>query len=192
MHVFCRNPVGNGSAPVIRRAALDVVAFHDKALRRKCWFDESFRQSEDIECWTRIAVQGDWAFGLVDAELTKYRVSNEGLSADTGRQLATWRRFRAKVAIYAPDLDRQAGSLAEAYQLRYLSRRSVRSGKPGAALLLIIDAMRMDQRILRNEPTRTLITLAAAIAGCAVPAILFKQFQKLAISAIALKSIIRT
>jgi glycosyltransferase involved in cell wall biosynthesis len=52
--IFCRNPVGNGSAPVIRRAALDAIAFpHPHEPGRTCWFDESFRQSEDIELWTR-------------------------------------------------------------------------------------------------------------------------------------------
>ena len=56
-HVFCRNPVGNGSAAVLRRAALDDIAFTIDAPEgnRVCWFDESFRQSEDIECWSRMA-----------------------------------------------------------------------------------------------------------------------------------------
>jgi hypothetical protein len=26
-HIFCRNPVGNGSAPVIRRSALETIGF---------------------------------------------------------------------------------------------------------------------------------------------------------------------
>ena len=43
-HVFCRNPVGNGSAAVLRRAALDEISFWDADLGRASWFDESFRQ----------------------------------------------------------------------------------------------------------------------------------------------------
>ena len=94
--VFCRNPVGNGSSPVIRRGTLDAVAFFDKERGRVCWFDESFRQSEDIECWTRIAATTGWKFGYVDAPLPRYRVNRDGLSANVEVQLATWRRFRKK------------------------------------------------------------------------------------------------
>ena len=55
---FCRNPIGNGSAPVLRRRALDQIAFRDAAIERLCWFDESFRQSEDVECWLRLKAAG--------------------------------------------------------------------------------------------------------------------------------------
>jgi hypothetical protein len=57
--IFCRNPVGNGSAPVIRRDALATIAFsHPTDPARLCHFDESLRQSEDIECWLRLALVG--------------------------------------------------------------------------------------------------------------------------------------
>ena len=54
--VLLRNPVGNGSTPVIRRACLDEIAFRPEGETRDQWFDESFRQSEDIECWLRIVL----------------------------------------------------------------------------------------------------------------------------------------
>ncbi len=182
-HVFCRNPVGNGSAPVIRRAALDDIAFFDETLGRECWFDESFRQSEDIECWTRIVTTGKWNLALVDAPLTLYRVSDSGLSANVDRQLATWRRFRAKVKSYAPELEARCGDLAEAYQLRYLSRRAVRSADGSAALKLIIGALRLDSSILRREPSRTLVTLAAAVARRCLPGAWFGALERAAIRA---------
>ncbi len=183
-HIFCRNPVGNGSAPVIRRAALEAVAFEDEALGRTCWFDESFRQSEDIECWTRIAVTGQWGFALVDAPLTRYRVSTGGLSANLDRQLATWRRFRAKVRAYAPELDANAGNSAEAYQLRYLARRAVRSADCKAALTLIWQALRLCPGIVWEEPARTSITLAAAIARRILPESLFGWMERRAMAVI--------
>ena len=184
-HVFCRNPVGNGSAPVIRRDALEDVAFHDAALGRKCWFDESFRQSEDIECWTRIAVTGKWRFAMVDAPLTLYRVSQGGLSANLEKQLATWRRFRAKVKTYAPALEARAGDLAEAYQLRYLARRAVRSEDASTALRLAFGAVRLAPSILVREPSRTIVTLCAAIARRLLPDSVFGAIERLAISAAA-------
>ncbi|MEM9310334.1 MAG: glycosyltransferase family A protein, partial [Pseudomonadota bacterium] len=55
--IICRNPVGNGSAAVLRKSELDKAAFmHPTTVGRKCWFDEEFRQSEDIEMWARLAV----------------------------------------------------------------------------------------------------------------------------------------
>jgi glycosyltransferase involved in cell wall biosynthesis len=167
--IFCRNPVGNGSSPVIRREALGDVAFFDEERQRVCWFDESFRQSEDIECWTRIAATKRWTFAYVDAPLTRYRVNRHGLSANVEAQLNTWRRFRNKVAVYAPDVDARVGNMAEAYQLRYLARRAIRSSQYDQALALVTAALRLEPRILKAEPTRTITTLAAALAGAVLP-----------------------
>ena len=169
--IFCRNPVGNGSAPVIRRSALDAIAFPHPSQAYTCWFDESFRQSEDIECWLRIAATTPWRFGYVDAELTEYRITRGGLSANTAAQLATWRRFRAKVAGYAPALERAHGCRAEAYQLRYLARRMVHGGAGGsAALAMMASALRLAPAMLAEEPVRTATTLAAALARAVLPA----------------------
>ncbi len=180
--IFCRNPVGNGSAPVIRRETLDAIAFFDEALNRICWFDESFRQSEDIECWMRIAATTDWKFGYVDAALTRYRVNHEGLSANVVAQLAAWRRFRGKVAVYAPEVEASAGNLAEAYQLRYLARRSIRSSQFEQALKLVWDALKLEPRILTAEPTRTLTTLAAGLVGTALPRAVVNKMTREAMS----------
>jgi glycosyltransferase involved in cell wall biosynthesis len=190
-HVFCRNPVGNGSAPVLRRAALDDIAFHCESLGRICWFDESFRQSEDIECWTRIVVTGKWRLALVDEPLTLYRVSSGGLSANVDRQLATWRRFRAKVRTYAPDLEARVGDLAEAYQLRYLARRAVRSADGSTALRLIAEALRLDASILWREPSRTGVTVLAALARRMLPGALFGAIERAAINASAQRASLR-
>ncbi len=180
-HIYCRNPLGNGSNPVLRRAALEDVAFFDGTLDRKCWFDESFRQSEDIECWTRLAALGTWAFALVDEPLTLYRIAAGGLSANIERQLETWRRFRAKVKIYAPALDARVGDLAEAYQLRYLARRSIHSRDGRLALRLTLGALRFAPSILLREPGRTTVTLAAATANCLLPSALFGAIERAAI-----------
>lgn len=174
--VFCRNPVGNGSAPVIRRAALDAIAFYDEKLSRTCWFDESFRQSEDIECWTRIAATTTWQFGYVDQPLTDYRVNTSGLSANTAKQLETWQRFRAKVAGYAPNLEADHGNRAEAYQLRYLARRAVRGNShQSPALAMMLRALRLYPLLLAEEPARTLVSLLASVAQKLLPAKVFSR-----------------
>jgi hypothetical protein len=180
--IFCRNPIGNGSAPVLRRAALDAIAYEDVQLGRTCWFDESFRQSEDIECWTRIAATTPWLFHYVDAPLTKYRVNASGLSAHVAPQLATWQRFRAKVAVYAPALDAVHGNRAEAYQLRYLARRAVRSGDAATASDMIIRALKLAPQIVTEEPVRTLSTVAAALIQRVMPKAVYDSAERLAAS----------
>jgi glycosyltransferase involved in cell wall biosynthesis len=187
--VFCRNPVGNGSSPIIRRETLDAIAFDDDRYGRTCWFDESFRQSEDIECWTRIAALTPWRFVYVDEALTDYRVNSTGLSANTGRQLETWRRFRAKVRAYAPDLEARHGNLAEAYQLRYLARRAVRGQSGAAALRMSLQAVALSPRILLEEPARTVTTVAASALQAVLPARLFATIEALAIGRAARPSV---
>jgi glycosyltransferase involved in cell wall biosynthesis len=163
--LFCHNPVGNGSSPVVRRQALDGVSFVDSLTNRAFWFDETFRQSEDIECWMRIALLTPWTFGVVPETLTDYRVLASGLSANVDRQIATWRRFRDRVAEHAPDLVARAGARAEAHQLRYLARRAVTSADRGLALRLMSDALRLHPALLIEAPRLATETLAAAIVA---------------------------
>ena len=179
---FCRNPVGNGSAPVLRRRALDRIATYDATLDRICWFDESFRQSEDIECWMRLKAGAGCRFGYIAEPLTRYRVNSGGLSANVSAQLATWQRFRDKVATYAPELVTRHGARAEAYQLRYLARRAVRSADRAQALVLALGSLRRFPRTLVEEPARTLATLGAALAKRILSGALFEQIERTALA----------
>lgn len=178
---FCRNPIGNGSVPVIRRSALDRIAFLDVKLGRFCWFDESFRQSEDVECWLRLKAGAGCRFGYIDRTLTRYRVNTGGLSANVEAQLATWRRFRDKVAGYAPQLVATHGARAEAYQLRYLARRAVRSGDRSQALRLALQSLAKSPRTIIEEPSRTMATLAAAFAKRILSAATFDSLERKAL-----------
>lgn len=190
-NMFCRNPIGNGSAPVLRRTALERIAFEDAERGRVCWFDESFRQSEDVECWMRLKVVGECRFGYVPEALTLYRVNSGGLSANIEAQLATWRRFRDKVATYAPDVVAQHGARAEAYQLRYLARRAVRSDDRAAGLRLAWQALRLHPRMLGEEPMRTGSTVLAALAKRLLPLAAFRRLEAGAVAAIAARPALR-
>lgn len=184
--VFLRNPIGNGSVPVIRRAALDAVCFPATCggELRDCWFDESFRQSEDIECWTRIALQTAWQFGGIGRVLTLYRVNDGGLSAQVERQLASWERFYAKVCAYAPDFARHHGAQARGFQLRYLARRLVRMGRGPLALHYACRACLTAPAILLREPRRTLLTLAAASCATLLPQSAYRGLERVAMGLI--------
>ncbi|QLC26895.1 glycosyltransferase [Parasphingopyxis algicola] len=168
--IVTRNPVGNGSAPVIRKSALDRVAFrHPAEPERTCWFDESFRQSEDIEMWLRMAVGAGCRFEGISGLLTEYRVASGGLSANIARQYESWCRMIDKTAGYAPGFIRKHRAAAEAYQLRYLARRSVQLGDGAFALALVRQSLARNARILFQEPGKTLSTALAAAAARWLP-----------------------
>jgi len=163
-HIFCRNPVGNGSSPVIRRSVLSEVSYfgvkRDKY--RKMYFDETLRQSEDIELWTRIALTTTWKFAGIEKPLTYYRVNNSGLSADVDKQFASWQHAVMLNKDSNPKFFKQFYSLAKAYQLRYLARRAIQSESKLTAFKLIHQAIYCDFRIVFQEPSRTIMTLCCA------------------------------
>jgi glycosyltransferase involved in cell wall biosynthesis len=163
--ILCRNPVGNGSAAVIRRTALDAVAFpHAQEAGRLCYFDESFRQSEDIELWVRLALN-NFKFDGISGLLTEYRILNGGLSANVARQYESWERMLAKARSANPAFVAQYEARARAYQLRYLARRCVQMGDGSFAAALLRDAFRASVRPLFEEPLKTAITCGATIVA---------------------------
>lgn len=161
--VLLRNPVGNGSAPVLRRACLDDIMFRPAGEMRDQWFDESFRQSEDIECWLRIALTTTWDIAGTDEPLTRYRIVSTGLSANLMKQYDTWTRVAERVKEIAPDFARAHLPAARAYQLRYLARRAVTLGSGGTALRLMLRSLQSSWHPIWNEPAKTLSTLGAAL-----------------------------
>jgi len=162
--IFCRNPVGNGSSPVIRSSLLSEISYfgvkRDKY--RKMYFNESLRQSEDIELWTRIALTTKWQFAGINTPLTFYRINDDGLSADLDKQFASWQKSVMLNKDCDPTFFKEYYSLARAYQLRYLARRAIQSKSRMTALKLIHRAIYCDYRIIFQEPGRTIVTLCCA------------------------------
>lgn len=164
--IICRNPVGNGSAPVLRKSALDLAKFlHPNFVQRECWFDESFRQSEDIELWIRLAVKHGVTFAGIDGLLTDYRIIPGALSANVVKQYLSWTRMLRKLRSYAPEFVAEHGNTARAYQLRYLARRSVQLGNFELARDLMRKALGLQPRLLTQEPVKTITTAAAVVVG---------------------------
>lgn len=162
--VFCRNPIGNGSAVVIRRDVFRAIRFEANLYGdvEDFYFDDSFRQSEDIECWLRIALQTHWRIEGLPEALTLYRISDGGLSANLMKQYASWERVLLKTEATHPEFVAEWGSRARAYQLRYLARRATRQRDGALAVRLLHQSLATDWRVLLEEPRRTLITLLAA------------------------------
>lgn len=160
--VFLRNPIGNGSAPVLRRAVFEEIAFLNRERDELDYFDDAFRQSEDIECWCRIALTTNWGFEGIKGTYTRYRINEGGLSANVVNQFATWTRVKERVKQLDPHFGARWAPYAEAFQLRYLARRSVRMGEGALAWSLMKDALRLCPHIIMREPAKTLTTLVAA------------------------------
>ena len=162
-YVFKRNPVGNGSAAVLRRSALDEIAFrpaHEKS--RDWYFDETFRQSEDIECWLRLILTTDWDLEGVTGLLTRYRISSGGLSAATDRQFAAWERMVEKLTPLDPAFFKEQTPIARAYQYRYLSRRAVSGLDAERAVNFTRRWIKSSRRPILEEPIKSLISIVAA------------------------------
>ncbi|MEP3346654.1 MAG: glycosyltransferase family A protein [Litoreibacter sp.] len=161
--ILKRNPIGNGSAPVIRRVALRDLEYRPNFETKRPWvFDETFRQSEDIECWMRFALSTDWQIEGIPGLLTGYRINHAGLSSDLDRQLSAWERMITKLRPLAPDFFATHEDAARAYQLRYLARRAVSNLDGSLAWELSARALSSSHRPLCEEPVKTLVTLAAA------------------------------
>jgi glycosyltransferase involved in cell wall biosynthesis len=177
--VFCRNPVGNGSAPVIRRRLLKEVAFVSDKTGRKCIFDEDLRQSEDIELWLRIALLGNWKFEGIKTPLTFYRVNDSGLSSNLNKQYASWCLAMQKNQSGYEHFFKRYFPLARAYQLRYLARRAIRSGDAWQAIKLVHKALLTQPKIVIEEPARTLVTYGCAL-GSLLPNSLYRMLENTA------------
>lgn len=162
-HILTRNPVGNGSSVMLRREAIGALSYAPRDKPGRPWvFDETFRQSEDIECWLRLALTTDWSFEGVPGHLTLYRVAGDGLSANVWRQLKSWERMIDKLRPLNPEFFARHEAAARAYQYRYLARRAVSAGDGVTASELMGMALTTSRRPMRHEPLRTLTTYAAA------------------------------
>ena len=157
-----RNPVGNGSTPLMRRTALDGIRHPHPVAGYPCWFDEELRQSTDIECWIRLSLQTNWKIEGIGEALTLYRVNPAGLSANVVRQYETWLQMIQKTAAYAPDFIARHLDHAKACQLRYLARRAISLRQPGLAWSLVRASLGSSPRIVFDQPLKTLTTMGAA------------------------------
>jgi len=192
--IFCRNPIGNGSSPVIRKSVLDDISYFRPSHKvlRHWYFDETLKQSEDIDCWLRIATQTEWEFEGIKQALTYYRVNDNGLSANVVNQFDSWKRARKNLQTTAPDCVAQWGKLAEAYQLRYLCRRAIRSRNSAMSLKLILMAIKTDCNILYKEPLRTLNTLICAVLLNLLPRVIFCSLENFAMQSVAMIGYLNT
>ncbi|OKH34565.1 glucosyl transferase [Calothrix sp. HK-06] len=167
-YILCRNPVGNGSAAVIRREVFEKIKFQDNlySIVEDYYFDERLRHAKadatDIECWLRISIQTHWRHEGLPEALTLYRLNSGGLSANALKQLEALETVIEKTRSYAPDIIAHCEKAAKAYHLRYTARRLVSLGDGRTAVKLFNQVLANHWRILLEEPGKTLLTGFAA------------------------------
>ena len=175
-----RNPIGNGSTVIGRKACFDSVRFENDASggRSHCWFDERLRQCEDIDMWCRVSAGGEWQIAGIPIPLTAYRVHAGSLSGNANRMMASWREVRDRIQMIAPDVVAQIGPVAEASQWIWHARKAAASGDGWESLRCSIEAFKTTPRIVIAEPFRTLQTAVVATilaAGGALSAYLIQR-----------------
>ena len=182
-YVLCRNPISNGSTPVIRREVFEAIRFQDNLYGtvEDFYFDDNFIHQEDIECWIRIAIQTDWQIEGIPEALTLYRVNSGGMSAKLLKNIEYWERMIEKTRTYGPEVVAKWENPARAYQLRYLARRAVTLKDSSVAIQLLHRALATHWRILLEEPRRTLLTLSAAYLLRLLPEPFYYQLESLAL-----------
>jgi glycosyltransferase involved in cell wall biosynthesis len=189
-HIFCRNPIGNGSVPVIRRCLLNEIAFKHKKTGRTCYFDEDLKQSEDIELWLRIALLNKWSFEGISKALTFYRINNGGLSANLEKQYDNWCLAVRKNTSGNELFFNQYLTLARAYQMRYLARRAVKSGDGVTAIKLTCKALMINPKIAVEEPARTSCTVICSLLSL-LPSHIYRYIEESAIGLVRQQKTIR-
>lgn len=163
-YLLRENPIGNGSAAVVRREVFEAIKFQDNlhGTVEDFYFDEHFRQAEDLDFWLRIAIQTEWLIEGIPEALTLYRVNSGGLSASLLKQLEAIENVLDKTRSYAPELIEQCEVPAKAYLHRYIARSAIRRQDGSMAVKFINKALTGYWYIIAEEPSRTLVTLAAA------------------------------
>jgi hypothetical protein len=154
--------------PVIRLEILQKIGFETRdktedGVPYTQYFDESLRQSEDVDCWTRIAILTETDFYYIDQPLTNYRLNNDGLSANVEKQFETWMHLLNKLEQYAPEFAAQYGAVAKAFQYRYLARRSIFQGQANNAVKFMWLAFKTKPIALLSEFSKTLETTVAGL-----------------------------
>ena len=184
-YVLCRCPMSNGSVSVYRREVFAEIAFQDnlRGYPEVCYFNERMRNLEDVECWTRMALQTHWAIEGIPETLTLYRLNDQGSSANINQQLEYLDKLVEQLRSYAPEFIAEWEKPLRANQLRFLARRMVSLGQGRIAVKLINRALAMHRCLLQKEELkRTLITVAAAYTLLFLPQSLCEQTKTLYLS----------
>ena len=161
--------IGNTSAVVMRRSALD----------RAGWFDPELARYYDMELFLRVALLGPNNVHAIPAELTFYRRHSGQMSRDWRGMAADWGRMLGKIRTRAgrerDGVERQAGT----NMYRYFAFLAYEQREFGQACRLLRQSYRRKPAGFVADP-RSWKMAAASLAGLVLPGRLHRTLERLA------------
>jgi len=154
-----RNHVGNGSTPVVRRAAFAMAGSFDE--RFVCNF-------EDLEMWVRIAARTPFRVRRIAAVLTGYRVRPGSLSTSFDGFLAAARLAAERFRAYVPGYTARDAARTYAEALRIASRKAFALGDVERSRRYLLAALATSPGLLVSD-ARALAMAALHLAALALP-----------------------
>lgn len=135
------NFVGNGSSPLMRKAALIEAGMYDPGLKL-----QGAQGCEDFQMQMRIAEHHD--FGAVHTALTGYRVGSQNMSADIKRMIRShWLAIEPYMSRYPEH--RETIATGHFYLALWYGMRALRSATPLTGLSVI-------QQLIVERPRQTI------------------------------------
>ena len=114
--LFYSNPTVTTSNLVIRKSVFQELD----------GFDASMQYNEDIDLLFRLAIQNHWKIDGIDQVLVQYRLHSSGLSSTLKKMEEGWVTLMTKARQKAPSLVDEHYKAAQAAQLQYLARQTLR------------------------------------------------------------------
>ena len=139
------NFLGNASAPLIRRSAVDGAGGWDSSLSQS-----NATGCVDLQLYLQLA--RTCRFALEPAFLVGYRQGDEAMSRNTSRMLRSYQMVMARERSAQPDIPRRFFRWSEARYRRYLAGLLMKKRQPfGAAAQIIQSLFRDPQEMLKRS-----------------------------------------
>jgi len=180
--VLCRNPIGNGSTPLIRRQMMNEVRYEAERGGKveAFYFNDECVNWEDIELWIRMLVLTNWGMEGIPDCLTLYRITPGGITDKPEQKQEAFENGMTIVSRYAPDLIKEHGPAGRAYHLRYLARRMILSRESRKSIAYAHRALGAWPKILVEDPSRTVVTLLVAYLQLVLPGSIYQALETFA------------
>jgi hypothetical protein len=126
--LIVENPVGNGSASIVRRRALEQAGT----------FDESLAASSDCDMWLRIAVLRPGNFACLPEILVCYRRRDGQTTGNWPRMTLAYEQVLQKARVADPEAVRRLEPRSRCHWHRYHAYIAYESGELGTALRFLL------------------------------------------------------
>ena len=167
--LYTSNVVGNGSAVVMRRSALDSAG----------GFDENLFAAVEHDVWLRVALLRAGNIYCIAEILSYYRMRPNQVTKDWRRMERAWATLDEKICKLAPDAVRDVRDEARARMRRYLAYIAYEAGDLAHARGHLRSALAIDSRSVLRDRGTWLLGIAL-IMGLVLPASLQRGLDRAA------------